>query len=250
MRIIIIEDEIPALEKLKRYLDKFPEEIEVIAESRSVEDSVKAISEAENYDLIFMDIQLLDGLSFEIFDRVQITRPVIFTTAYDEYALDAFKVNSIDYLLKPITYTDLSRALKKYQNLKNQFNPQQFSDRIKELKNSGYKDRFIVKKGNHLHSIKTKDIAAFYADGRTIYLVDSLQKKYIIDYRLEQVDEAVDSSTFFKINRGCIVNINHIQDVVMYSSSRLKIKLSVKVDKDLVVSRDKVQEFKKWYSGS
>ncbi|NNF32825.1 MAG: response regulator transcription factor [Saprospiraceae bacterium] len=250
MRIIIIEDELPALEKLKRYLEKFPEDIEVIAESRSVEDSVKAISKVDDYDLIFMDIQLLDGLSFEIFDQVKIARPVIFTTAYDEYALDAFKVNSIDYLLKPITYTDLSRALKKYHNLKDQFNPVQFSNSIKELKNSGYKDRFIVKKGNHLHSIRTEDIAAFYADGRTIYLVDSLQKKYIIDYRLEQVIETVDPSSFYKINRGCIVNINHIRDVVIYSSSRLKVKLSVNVDKDLIVSRDKVQEFKKWYSGS
>ncbi len=250
MRIIIIEDEIPALEKLKRYLGKYPDDIQVIHELRSVKESVKALEETDTYDLVFMDIQLLDGLSFEIFDRVEIKSPVIFTTAYDEYALDAFKVNSIDYLLKPITYMDLSRSLKKFQHLKDQFNAVQFSTAVKGLKRTTFKDRFIVKKGNHIHSIKTEDVVAFYADGRTIYLVDKSTKRNIIDYRLEQVVEIVDPSKFFKINRSCLININEIKDVVIYSSSRLKIKLSIPIEKDLIVSRDRVNDFKNWYSGS
>ena len=250
MRIIIIEDELPAQEKLKRYLEKYPEEIQVVGTFRSVKDSVKALSETASYDLIFMDIQLLDGLSFEIFDRVEIKSPVIFTTAYDEYALDAFKVNSIDYILKPITYMDISRSLKKFQLLKDQFNSVQFSSVVKNLKKATFKDRFIVKKGNHINSIKSNDVVAFYADGRTIYLVDKSSKRYIIDFRLEQVADMIDPGRFFKINRSCLVNINEIEDVVIYSSSRLKIKLSVPVDKDLIVSRDRVHDFKKWYSGS
>ena len=250
MKIIIIEDELPALHKLKRYIEKYPDPVEVVAESRSVSDAVSMLRSIEDYDLVFMDIQLLDGLSFEIFDKVEIKKPVIFTTAYDEYALDAFKVNSIDYLLKPITYMDLSRALKKYQHLREQFNPGQIADQVKHMKQSNYKDRFMVKKGNHIHSIKVEDIAIFYAEGRTIYLVEKTGKKYIIDFRLEQVGDVVDPSRFFKINRSCIININEINDVLVYSTSRLKVKLTTPVEKDLIVSRERVHDFKKWYAGS
>lgn len=252
MRVVIIEDEQLAAEKLERYLLKYDTKIIIVTVLDSIEASVKWLQEnSDEYDVVFMDIQLTDGLSFEIFQRVNIHKPVIFSTAFDEYAVDAFKVNSIDYILKPITFTDVSKAMSKLKQMKNLFADKEAIDQVTELlTKKKIKDRFLVRLGNHIHSIKVEEIALFYAEGRTVYLVTNEQKKYIIDYKLEDLSHVVDEESFFRVNRSFIVHINAIKDVVVYSNSRLKITPKVKLDKEIVVSRERVSNFKKWFEGT
>ena len=254
LRVLIVEDEIPASEKLERYLMKYSEGISIIAKLTSIEDSVNWLQSRQNeLDLIFMDIQLTDGLSFNIFQQVKIDKPIIFITAYNEYALDAFKMNGIDYLLKPIIYTDLENSLNKLENLKNQLNWN--STQLGSLKETigtsikSFKTRFMVKLGDHIKSITTDQICFFFADGRDVYLVTNQLRKFIIDFTLESLDEIVSPSDFFRINRSYIVNIHAIQDVVVYSNSRLKILSTVKWDPEMIVSREKVNDFKNWFDG-
>ncbi len=252
MKIIIIEDEVPATEKLERYILKHDPSINIVAKFTSVSDSVSWLQDhQEAFDLAFMDIQLTDGLSFDIFSKVSLNKPVIFTTAFDEYAIDAFKVNSIDYILKPITFTEVSAAINKFKNFRSSFQEQKdVSHIVKDIAKKSYKERFLVKLGNHIHSIKTSEIALFYADGRTVYLVTNTQKKYIVDYKLEDLYQLLDKHLFFRTNRTYIVNINAIEDVLVYSNSRLKIGTKISVEKDIIVSREKVSDFKKWFEGS
>jgi two-component system, LytTR family, response regulator len=256
MKVIIVEDEVPAAEKLERYLHKYDSTISVVARFDSVSTSVPWLKEnQDSIDLIFMDIQLIDGLSFQIFQQVQVRKPVIFTTAFNEFALDAFKVNSIDYLLKPITFTDLSSALKKYENLKQQFQwnsekTTKIEDAFATIKTKEYKNRFMVKLGEHIRSITTDQISVFYADGRDVYLVTTQNRKFIIDYTLEALEDILNPSTFFRLNRTFILNINAIKDVLVYSNSRLKITLHQDFDKEIIVSREKVGEFKDWFDGT
>lgn len=252
MKVVIIEDEDLAAEKLARYLQKFDPSIEVIAQQVSIEGAVNWFKEnPESYDVAFLDIQLTDGLSFEIFHQVKITKPVIFTTAFDEYAIDAFKVNSIDYILKPITFTDVSKAMNKLKSFKNILGIQEAVEEVgKLMEKKKLKDRFLVKLGNHIHSIKTNEIALFYAEGRTVYLVTNENKKFILDYKLEDLNSILDPSAFYRVNRTFIININTIKDVVVYSNNRLKITPKVKVEKEIVVSREKVSSFKKWFEGN
>ena len=254
MKVLIVEDELPAAEKLERYLLKYDPSSRVIATVDSVAKSVEWLSDNQDtIDLIFMDIQLLDGLSFQIFQKVNVRKPVIFTTAFNEFALDAFKVNSIDYLLKPLTFTDLSASLKKLENLREQLQPEQ-SERIQQafssLKTKEYKNRFMVKLGEHIRSITTDQIALFYADGRDVYLVTNQPRKFIVDYTLESLENILDPKIFFRLNRTFILNINSIKDVLVYSNSRLKITLVQEFDKEIIVSREKVGEFKDWFDGS
>lgn len=251
MKVLIVEDEIPAAEKLERYLQKYNPAIEVADRAKSVSEAVSAIqANQQHLDLIFMDIQLIDGLSFEIFDQVKVTVPVIFTTAFDEYAVDAFKVNSVAYLLKPITFKDLSEAMKKLDAMKQQFGGgMDINSVLANLSAIKYKERFMVKVGDHIKSIKTEDIALFFADGRVAYLLTYEKRKFIIDYKLEELEELLDPTAFFRLNRTFIVNINAIADVLMYSNSRLKVTPSIEFDKEMIVSRDKVTAFKDWFSG-
>jgi two-component system, LytTR family, response regulator len=263
MRVVIIEDEVPAAEKLERYLQKYDSTIEIIARLNSVKDSIEWLSSnQESADLVFMDIQLIDGLSFQIFQQVQVKKPVIFTTAFNEFALDAFKVNSIDYLLKPLTFTDLAASLKKLEGLREQLKPvsdqheriqQAFLDlRPKEYKNRfmvKYKNRFMVKLGEHIRSITIDQISLFFADGRDVYLVTNQNRKFIIDYTLEALEDILDPKLFFRLNRTFILHINSIKDVLVYSNSRLKITLNQEFDREIIVSREKVADFKSWFDG-
>ena len=162
-----------------------------------------------------MDIQLTDGLSFEIFNQVQLQKPVIFTTAFDEYAIDAFKVNSIDYILKPITFTDISKALTKHKVLRGPIIQNQIEDISNLIQKKTYKDRFLVKLGNHIHAIKTQNIALFYAEGRTVFLVTNEGKKYILDYKLEDLTKLLNTADFYRVSRTYIVNIDAIKDVII-----------------------------------
>lgn len=251
MKIAIIEDEPLAAEKLERYLLKYSETMEVLCVLSSLEKAVPWITANQvEVDLFFMDVQLIDGLSFELFSKISIQKPVIFTTAYDEFAIDAFKVNSIDYLLKPVMFTDLSRALQKFKSLKEQFaNTVQLAPVIEKLKQKTFKDRFLVRMGNHINSVPSGSINAFYAEGRDAYLVTEQGKKYIIEYKLEALEELLDPKYFFRVNRSFIVNINAISDVTVYANRRLKLSLKSKLEKEVVVSREKVADFKKWFEG-
>jgi len=255
MKVAIIEDEVPAAEKLERYLIKYDSSIQVVAKFDSVVSTVSWLKEnQERVDLLFMDIQLIDGLSFQIFQQVTIKKPVIFTTAFNEYALDAFKVNSIDYLLKPITFTDLSASLQKLETLRQQFGggdqSQRVQDALTSLKQKQYKNRFMVKVGEHIKSVTADQIAMLYADGRDVYMVTTQGRKFIIDYTLESLENILDPKDFFRINRTFIINISSIKDVLVYSNSRLKIALTQEFDKEIIVSREKVNEFKNWFDGN
>jgi two-component system, LytTR family, response regulator len=255
MKVVIIEDEVPAAEKLERYLQKYDPSIEVIARLNSVKESIAWLSaNQETADLLFMDIQLIDGLSFQIFQQVQVKKPVIFTTAFNEFALDAFKVNSIDYLLKPLTFTDLAASLKKLEALREQLKPvSDQQERIQQvfsnLKPKEYKNRFMVKLGEHIRSITIDQITLFFADGRDVYLVTNQNRKFIIDYTLEALEDILEPKLFFRLNRTFILHINSIKDVLMYSNSRLKITLHQEFDREIIVSREKVGDFKSWFDG-
>jgi len=255
MKVLIVEDEVPAAEKLTRYLHKYDQNIEILNRL----DSVKSASEwlkshQQELDVIFMDIQLVDGKSFEIFHKVEINKPIIFTTAFDDYAIDAFKVNSIDYLLKPITFDDLSAAIGKLDRLRESLSSEKKADIdirsvLNQLQKKSYKNRFMVKLGDHIKSITTESISLFYAEGRTVYLVTNENRKFIIDFKLEELEDMLDPGEFFRLNRSFIVNINAIDDVVVYSNSRLRISPNIDFDKEIIVSREKVSPFKEWFSG-
>jgi two-component system LytT family response regulator len=255
LNVLIIEDETPAVEKLERYLQKYSASISIAGTCDSVETAVPWLKENQSkVDLIFMDIQLKDGLSFKIFQEVAVQKPVIFITAYNEYALDAFKVNSIDYLLKPVTFSDLSASLQKLENLRDQLVIN--DDKLGKLKVLAgesaakvYKNRFMVKVGDHIRSITTDQVIFFFADGRDVYLVTQQLRKFIIDFTLESLEDVLEPKNFFRVNRTYIVGINAIQDVVMYSNSRLKITTQPAWDKEIIVSREKVNEFKEWFDG-
>jgi len=258
MNVLIIEDEVPAAEKLERYLLKYDNTIRIAAKLDTVRGATEWLTtNQDQIDIIFMDIQLIDGLSFQIFQQVQVKKPVIFTTAFNEFALDAFKVNSIDYLLKPITFTDLSASLRKLDTLREQLqqgNTENQRERIQQLAAAGvrakeYKTRFMVKLGEHIRSITTDQIGLFYADGRDVYLVTTQNRKFIIDYTLESLEDILEPAVFFRLNRTFILNINAIKDVLVYSNSRLKITLQQEFDKEIIVSREKVGDFKEWFDG-
>jgi len=256
MKVLIIEDEIPAAEKLERYLKKYDADIEIIATITNAKQSVAWLKEnQEQVDLIFLDIQLTDGMSFQIFQQLEVKKPVIFTTAFNEFALDAFKVNGIDYLLKPITYTDLSSSLKKLESLREQLHQRvSQNERIRQAldnaKTREYKNRFMVKLGEHIRSFTTDQINLLYADGRDVYLVTTQNRKFIIDYTLESLEEILDPKLFFRVNRTFIIHINAIKDVLIYSNSRLRVSLVDDFPKEIIVSREKVNTFKEWFDGS
>lgn len=251
MKVVIIEDESFAVDKLQRYLLKYDSEVLILDYLSSISEAVFWFQNNDDYDVVFMDIQLTDGLSFEIFNQVQINKPIIFTTAFDEYAIDAFKVNSVDYILKPITFTDVSKAMSKLKKLQSFFSENKnIKEAVTTIAQEKVKDRFLVRLGNHIHSIKTTEIDLFYADGRTVYLVTNQNKKFVLDYKLEDLYALLNQTEFFRVNRTFIVNINAIKDVIVYSNSRLKITSKVTVEKEIIVSREKVSLFKKWFEGN
>lgn len=251
MRIIIIEDEIPAVEKLQRFILKYDPSFEILKVLTSVVESVSWLQENKQaFDLAFMDIQLTDGSSFDIFSQIDIEKPIIFTTAFDEFALEAFKVNSLHYLLKPLTFQDFSEALNKLNKIKSVlFNSQTNQNFSKSLETVKLKNRFMVKLGNHIHSVKTVDIAYFFAEGRTVFIVTNQDKKFIIDYTLEDLTGIIDLNDFYRVNRTFIVNINAIEKVLVYSNNRLKICTFQQSEKEIIVSREKVSKFKLWFEG-
>lgn len=247
MKVVIVEDEHLAAEKLMQQLHTAAPEAEVVAVLESVEESVNWFAEHPTPDLVFMDIQLDDGLSFEVFDELEIKAPIIFTTAFDEYAIRAFKVNSIDYLLKPIELEALRSALDKYKELYGQH--QLLEDKVAkviEQLSRTYKSRFFIKIGNRFQSIQVSKICCFFVQERSTFIKTMEGKTYDLDFSLDQLQKMVDPDQFFRISRNYLVNINCINEIVGYSSTRLKLKLAAELGEDIIVSRDKVSGFKKW----
>ncbi len=249
MKVIIIEDEKPSARRLGRMLQSL--DLNVTVMLHSVEESITWFQDNTHPDLIFLDIQLSDGLSFEIFEAIDIKSAVIFTTAYDEYALQAFKLNSIDYLLKPIDEDDLALAVKKYQERlpKKQAVTLDFNDIKKLLVNPidrEYKKRFSVKVGQHLKLINIDDIECFYSENKGTYLYTTDGRNYLIDTTLEHLEDELQPQTFFRVNRKFFVNINAIKDMVSYTNSRLQIKLNSFNEQEVIVARERVKDFKSW----
>ncbi len=249
MNIIIIEDEKPSARRLQRMLQNLGLNAETML--HSVEESLAWFQHNNHPDLIFLDIQLSDGLSFEIFESINIKSAVIFTTAYDEYALQAFKLNSIDYLLKPIDDDELATAVKKYQERSptKQTVTIDFNDIKKLLVNPidrTYKKRFSVKVGQHLKLVAIDEIECFYSENKGTYLHTLDGRNYLLDTTLELLEHELEPQTFFRINRKFFVNINAIKDMVSYTNSRLQIKLNSYNADEVIVARERVKDFKEW----
>jgi DNA-binding LytR/AlgR family response regulator len=250
-RILIIEDEKPAAEWLRQLILKFNSDISIVAVCDSVSGATEWFQQNPAPDLVFMDIQLADGLSFEIFERVKVPCSVIFTTAYEEYAIKAFKVNSVDYLLKPIAFNELEAAFQKFKTqIQNVHTAPtvtiELLNKVREMLRKQYKSRFVIKVGEHLKSIPVEDILFFYSLEKATFLCTSDFKSYLVDYSLDHITEMVDEHRFFRINRKYILSNNAIADIVVYSNSRLKIKLKKPDEDAVIVSRDKVAAFKEW----
>jgi DNA-binding LytR/AlgR family response regulator len=248
MKILIVENERPAADKIVRILKKIDKSINVLGIVETVEEAVNRLQVKPEPDLILMDIQLDDGLCFEIFEIINVDIPVIFTTAYDEYTLKAFKVNSIDYLLKPIEEESLKISLEKYKKLYADKDPfrRDFRQLMNEFRNQ-YKSRFLIRIGEKFRSVPAVEISHFHICERSVFLCDYNGKDYGVDYSLEQLHSILDPRKFFRINRECIINIEAITLMYSYSSSRLQLILKDMEKSDLfVVSREKVSEFKRW----
>ena len=249
MNIIIIEDEKPAARLLQRKVEKLGFSINQLL--HSVEEAIVWFKNNKHPDLIFLDIQLSDGLSFEIFEKVEIKSAVIFTTAYDEYALRAFKLNSIDYLLKPIDEDDLEVAITKYQLQNTKPEIQQFDfEQIKKMlinpAEKSFKTRFTVKIGQHLKVITTDEIECFYSENKGTYIRTLEGRDYLIDAILEVVENDLNPKDFFRVSRKFIVPLKAIKEIQIHSNSRLKVILPTYKNDEVIVSREKVQEFKTW----
>ena len=251
MKILIVEDEELAVKKLQKTLAAIDSNSTVVGITDSIKSSVEWLQQNPAPDLILMDIELADGQSFAIFNLTEVKSPVIFTTSYDEYALKAFKVNSIDYLLKPVQKEDLEDALKKFHALRSQHTMGFSMDSlVKELQQKlqprEYRKRFLVKNGQKLLSVEIKDIAYFYSDGRLNFFKTHDNKKFIIDYTMDDLEELLDPEHYFRISRSFFVSIASIDKIDDYFGNRLILNLKPSVDKEALVSREKVADFKKW----
>ncbi|WP_445382532.1 LytR/AlgR family response regulator transcription factor [Robiginitalea sp. IMCC43444] len=249
MEVLIIEDEKPAARRLARLLEVCG--VNVSHMLHSVEESINWFNSHSHPDLIFLDIQLSDGLSFEIFDAVEIRSPIIFTTAYDEYALQAFKLNSIDYLLKPIDEDELQAAIEQFrkhapskEGLKIDF--EDIRNMLVNPLEREFKKRFTAKVGQHIKIINAEDIECFYSENKGTYAATSDGRNYLLDTTLEQLESELSPDTFFRVSRKFYIHINHIRDIISYSNSRLKIKLNRYSEQEIIVSRERVKDFKLW----
>lgn len=249
MKVLIIEDEKPAARRLARLLETCG--VSVSHMLHSVEESINWFNTHSHPDLIFLDIQLSDGLSFEIFDAIEIRSPIIFTTAYDEYALQAFKLNSIDYLLKPIDEEELQAAIEQFK--KHTPSKEGLKIDFEDIRNllvnpleREYKKRFTARVGQHIKIINAEDIECFYSENKGTYAATADGRNYLLDTTLEQLEGELSPDTFFRVSRKFYIHINHIRDIVSYSNSRLKIKLNRYNEQEIIVSRERVKDFKLW----
>lgn len=247
MNILIIEDEPQAAQRVEKLVESIVPDAKIVGILDSVKSSVHWFTSNPSPDLVIMDIQLADGISFQIFKQCQVKSPVIFTTAYDEYALKAFKVNSIDYILKPVDADELGVAIQKYKSLNT--TPEKMLESIGyavQMLTKKFKERFVIKVGEHLKSIEANDILFFFSLEKTTFAQTADGRKHILDFTIDQLEGLLDTSKFFRINRKYMVNVKSIQDMINHSNSRLKLVLKTCDDPDVIVARERVQEFKDW----
>ncbi|WP_020595518.1 LytR/AlgR family response regulator transcription factor [Spirosoma panaciterrae] len=264
MNILIVEDEAVAARQLKAMLSRAGDDIVVLAVLDSIETTVAYLRNAPRPDLILLDIELSDGQSFAIFSQVSVTSPIIFTTAYDEYALRAFEVNSVDYLLKPIDEASLTKALDKFRQLRQTYggiHPNQLSSTsnlltpIEELvrqinqyqhPTNLFRDRFLVHMGQRLVPLEVAEVAYFFSANKLTYLKTQSDKQYAIDYSLDELEQSLDPRQFYRANRQFIVSHKAVQKVHFYFTSKLKVDLSPSSDEDVIISREKAMAFRRW----
>ena len=255
MQIFIVEDEELAVKKLQKTLQAIDTDLQVVGTADSIAASVEWLQTHPRPDLILMDIELADGQSFEIFNLTEVKSPVIFTTSYDEYALKAFKVNSVDYLLKPVQKDELESAISKFRQMKETFRSDKPGDTqitalVKELQQTlqhkEYRKRFLVKHSQKLLSIEMDKIAYFFSDDRLNFFKTIDDKKYVIDYTMDEIENMLDPDQYFRINRAFMVSIKCIDQIHDYFGNRLKLNLKPAIDKEALVSREKVAQFKDW----
>lgn len=257
MKILIVEDEDLAVKKLKKTLMSVDESAEVVGESDSIKSTVSWLQSNPAPDLILMDIELADGQSFEVFNHVQVKSPVIFITSYDEYALKAFKVNSVDYLLKPVQKEDLQAALEKYRQMKQLYTatpepaPALSLDVLvkelqQKLQTKEYRKRFLVKHGQKLVSVEVEEIAYFFSDGRLNFFKTFDNRKFVVDYTMDELNEMLDPDKYFRISRSFFISVNSVLQIHDYFGNRLILQLKPESDKEAIVSREKVTDFKNW----
>jgi two-component system response regulator LytT len=247
MKVLILEDETLAAEKIETCLREIDPSIQVVGKIKSVESGVDWLSKNEHPDLLISDIRLLDGLSFEIFGKVKVDKPVIFTTAYDQYAIRAFEVNSIDYLLKPVQVEKLRNSLDKYKGLSRNA-PVDFSEVIRQLKSGQpqYKSRFMVKLGQKIVAIPAEKIAYFSSENKLSFIVTSDGKKYPTDQPLDELVDLLNPERFFRANRQFIVTFESIAEIHPYFKGRIKLNLQPKTEEEVVISSERTPEFKRW----
>lgn len=256
MKILIVEDEELAVKKLQKTLAAVDASVEITGVTESIKGTVEWLQKNQAPDLILMDIELCDGQSFEIFNLTEVKSPVIFTTSYDEYALKAFKVNSVDYLLKPIQKEELQAALNKFKQVRSSYESSDakadinIDSLVKELQQKlqpkEYRKRFLVKHAQKLVSIEVDDIAYFYSDGRLNFFKSTDNKKFVVDYTMDELEDMLDPEKYFRISRSFYVSIDSVDQIHDYFGNRLILYLKPTVDKEALVSREKVTEFKKW----
>jgi DNA-binding LytR/AlgR family response regulator len=257
MKILIVEDEDLAVKKMKKTLMSLDEAAMVVGEADSIKSTVSWLQNNPAPDLILMDIELADGQSFEIFNHVQVKSPVIFITSYDEYALKAFKVNSVDYLLKPVQKEDLQAALEKYREMKKIYNegtpaaaPISIDDLVKELQQKlqtkEFRKRFLVKHGQKLVSVEVEEIAYFFSDGRLNFFKTFDNRKFVVDYTMDELNEMLDPDKYFRISRSFFISVDSVSQIHDYFGNRLILNLKPETDKEAIVSREKVTDFKTW----
>lgn len=251
MKVLILEDEALSAKRASQLLIEFDPAIEVVDILDSVEDAENWLNHNPEPDLMLLDIHLSDGLCFDLFENITVKCPVIFTTAYDQYALQAFKMNSIDYLLKPLDKGDLARAMNKYHGLNRDLQGFSALDIVKlqstiQMLTKKYKTRFLVRFGDTIHFKNVEEVAYFYADDKLVYMVTDEGKKFLMDSNLETLEELLDPVLFFRVNRKVIAKIESIQKVKTLLSSRLQVFLKPVFNQDVFVSKYKSQEFKSW----
>jgi len=246
MNVLILEDEARAASHLERLITKVSPEMIVVARLESVREASDFLAANKEIALIFADIQLADGLSFEVFKKVQVNCPIIFTTAYDKYAIEAFTTNGIDYLLKPIEEDRLRKAIEKAR----QFTPSLTFEKLLSLANQKggktFKSRFLVKVGDKIKSIPAEEILAFYSLEKATFILTKSNRNFTVDFSVDQLETLLDTERFFRINRKYIVSIEACCNMLAWTNSRLRLKIEGIEDSDIIVARERVQDFKNW----
>lgn len=250
MQVLIVEDEHIAAEKLERLLNEIDPEINVLAKLESVRQTTAWLKE-NKADLIFLDIHLSDGNSFQIFEELEVRTPIIFTTAYDQYAIQAFKVNSVDYLLKPISKDDLMKSLEKLKQIHSVCEPHQPVDYTQiiesiKLNQKLYQKRFMVVVGDQIKTVQCEEVAYFFAEGKYVFLVHKNKERYLVDFTLDKLNEVLDPDHFFRVNRQFIVGFHSIQTMQKWFTRRIKVHLTPEFENEVIVSVERVGDFKKW----